>query len=70
MIKFLKRGILFSRKGDEIIYVYPRYRKTKMHKWISLGFSGNGDFGDAYFPSLKKMDEEWDAYFEARKKHG
>jgi len=34
-------------------------------KFISLEFSGTGEFGDAAFYSLKEIDTTWDQYFDA-----
>jgi hypothetical protein len=58
-----KRGIWFFYKGDEVMYIYPWKRGVdKEWKFISLQFSGNGDFGDVKFKSLKDMDKAWDDY--------
>lgn len=59
---FDKLGFWFLYKGDEVGWIYPWNRPSKNKKWISLGFSGNGEFGDAYFGSLKELDEMWNSY--------
>ena len=58
-VNFVKHGIWFWRKGDELMYVYP-WVKPHGGKFISMLFSGNGDFGDAVFNSLKELDRSWD----------
>lgn len=56
------RGILwFYYKGDEIGWNF------KKKYWISIGFSGTGEFGDATFKSLKLLDKAWNEYFEYEK---
>lgn len=66
-IKFLplkidKFGIDLWYKGDTLIWIFPWKRKNKELKWISLTFSGNGDFGDAKFKSLKELNNYWDEF--------
>jgi hypothetical protein len=59
-------GLTFAYKGDEIIWLWPWKRGDKPHlPWVSLSFTGNGDFGDARFPSLKAIDKAWHEYAEA-----
>jgi hypothetical protein len=64
-----KTGLWFYYRGDEVGWIYPWKRKDKKYKWISLNFSGNGEFGDACFKSLKEIDKEWDKYNETIKKN-
>ena len=54
-------GIMFWHNGDEVIWTWP-WKRNKKPKFISLLFSGNGDFGDARFNSLKEIDEFWKEY--------
>jgi hypothetical protein len=54
---FDKIGFDFYYKGDTVIWSW------KKKKWISCGFSGNGQFGDACFNTLKDLDNEWNKYF-------
>jgi hypothetical protein len=55
-IHFNKVGIWFYYRGDEIGWIFPWKRKDKDLKWASLTFSGNGQFGDVCFKSLKDID--------------
>jgi len=59
-------GIEFPYKGDHIIWSWW-WRRHGKPKYISIGFSGNGDFGDARFSSLKEIDKMWDE-FETRER--
>lgn len=53
------RGIIwFYYRGDEIGWHF------KKKHWISCGFSGTGEFGDAIYSTLKSMDKEWNDYFD------
>ncbi len=61
-------GIWFPWKGDEVCWTWPWKRKG-MPKYISLMFSGNGEFGDARFPTLASLDKAWNEFAEARKPH-
>ncbi len=54
-----KSGVEFFYKGDTVIWLWPWRRKDKKLKFISLFFSGTGEFGDAMFSSLKQLDEAW-----------
>lgn len=47
-------GIEFGYKGDSIIWVWP-WRRGGRPKFISFLLSGNGDFGDARFHTLKEI---------------
>lgn len=57
-----KGGIWFYYKSDEVIWVFPWKRIAPNKVYVSLGFSGTGEWGDAYFPTLRSMDEAWEAY--------
>lgn len=59
-----KRGIWLYYKGDEIYYKYYWKRKNKNDKWISLNFSGTGEWGDAIFSTLESMNEAWNEHFD------
>lgn len=52
-------GIEFFYKGDTVIWLWPWRRKDKRLKFVSVNFSGTGEFGDALFRSLKDLDEAW-----------
>jgi hypothetical protein len=51
--------IWFHHNGDEVAWDSTRGR------WISLGFSGDGSFGDALFVSLEELDREWEEFSHA-----
>ena len=57
-------GVWFFYKEDEVCYKYSWKRKNKNDKWISLEFSGTGEFGDMIYPTLKSMDKAWKEYFD------
>lgn len=57
-ILFTKDGIWFPYKGDEVMYIFP----WKRDKYLSLGFTGTGAFGDATFRTLHDMDVLWYNY--------
>ncbi len=57
-----RTGVEFHHKGDQIIYVWPWKRVNKEHKFISLCFTGNGEFGDVSFKSLAEIDRQWDEF--------
>lgn len=63
-----KHGIWFMWNGDEVCWTWPWRRRGTALKYISVGFTGTGAFGDARFSSLKELDEAWDSYFEAEAK--
>lgn len=52
-------GVEFKHNGDCVIWVWP-WRRHGRPKYISIGLSGNGDFGDAHFNSLAELDKAWD----------
>jgi hypothetical protein len=54
-------GIPFRYNGDYIILRYP-WQKGK--RWISILASGNGEFGDACFNSLKDIDDFWRSFMD------
>ncbi len=54
-----KLGIQFWHKGDEVIWVFPWKRKNNKNKFISISFTGTGEFGDATFESLSELDKYW-----------
>lgn len=66
-LRISKRYIVFWYKGDEVWWKYPWKRKNKNDVWISLGFSGTGEFGDAIYPTLKSIDNAWDDYLKFEK---
>lgn len=51
-------GVEFSRSRDTIIWLWP-WRRNGLPKFISVGLSGTGEFGDARFPTLESIDEAW-----------
>ena len=55
-LSFDKIGFDFWYKGDEVIWSW------KKKKWISVGFSGTGEFGDVCFNTLKDLEAEWNNY--------
>ena len=57
-----KFGVEFFYKGDSVIYLWYWRRKDKRLKFISINFSGTGEFGDSLFASLKDLDEAWKDY--------
>lgn len=66
-LRWIKQGIWFLYKGDEVLYVWPWRRKedegislTGGHKYLSL-------FSEGYFGSLREMDEFWDGYAKAER---
>ena len=62
-LKIVKHGIWFWRKGDEVLYLWPWARKNHgKGKFVSLLFSGTGEWGDATFSSLKELDSQWEEY--------
>lgn len=67
-ISFNGLGIEILYKGDNVIWTWPWHRQWKGQKlgpWISLGFTGTGEWGDARFWTLKQLDGQWDLYFKA-----
>ena len=63
---FDRAGFWFLYHGDEVCWIYPWRRTNKDEKWISLFFSGSGQFGDAVYKTLKDIDDEYDAFCEAQ----
>jgi hypothetical protein len=52
-------GVEFWYKGDTVIWTWP-WRRKGLAPFISLSFSGNGDFGDARYWTLKELDDAWE----------
>ena len=52
-----KRCIWFYYKGDEIGLIH--FWRRSQFKWISMLWSGTGEFGSASFRSLKELDNYW-----------
>ena len=67
-------GIWFPYKGDEVLWTWPwtrRERKGDNRRkapFISVGMSGNGEWGDARYWTLKELNRDWDEYFTACEK--
>ena len=53
-----KFGIEFRYKGDSVIYVWPWKRSKFKYRFLSISF-------EAYFVSLKELEEMWEEYFRA-----
>jgi len=68
MITIDRGGIWFPYKGDEVLWTWP-WRRKGLAPFVSVGFSGTGEWGDARFWSLKELDSQWEAYFNAEEKH-
>lgn len=67
-LSFDSLGAEFKWRGDDVIYTWPwRYcRERRMRgPFISLGFSGTGEWGDARFHSLRELDAQWELFAEA-----
>lgn len=62
---FTSKYFEFWYKGDNILWLWPWYKKEQSSRFISLLASGNGEFGDATFSSLKEIDKFWEEYYEA-----
>lgn len=61
-----RHGITFPHNGDEVWWLWPWKRgKLPDKPFISVGFTGTGEWGDSRWATLKEMDAEWDAYFKA-----
>ena len=69
-----KHGIWFPYKGDEVLWTWPWRRRERegdnrgKAPFISVGMSGNGEWGDARYWTLKELDKDWDEYFAACEK--
>lgn len=65
---FLRIPILPISYSNHILWCYYKGDEAgwnfKKKYWISCGFSGTGEFGDACFLSLKELDGQWNEYFE------
>ena len=56
-LSFDKIGFDFWYRGDTVIWSW------KKKKWVSLSFSGTGEFGDdACFDKLSDLDKMWDEF--------
>jgi len=61
-------GIWFPYKGDEVLWVWPWKRKNRPEDdrgkapFISLNFSGTGEWGDARYWTLEELDKHWQEY--------
>lgn len=62
-------GIDFPYKGDEVMWTWP-WRRNGQPKYISLAFSGTGEFGDARFNTLQEIDAAWGAFENSFDHHG
>lgn len=64
-------GIWFPYNGDEVLWLWPWERQERegdnrgKAPFISLGFTGTGEWGDAKYWTLQELDRHWDEYFEA-----
>jgi hypothetical protein len=58
-------GVEFPWNGDIVIWLWW-WRRDGLPKYISVGFSGNGDFGDARFHTLAEIDAAWDSLGDIR----
>lgn len=57
-------GITFFYKGDDVLWTWPwRGEVSRRLPFISIGFSGTGEFGDARFKSLAELDAAWAVFF-------
>jgi hypothetical protein len=59
-VSFDRLGVEFPWKGDTVIWLWW-WKRNGLPKYISGGFSGNGDFGDARFRTLAEIDKAWDS---------
>jgi hypothetical protein len=57
-------GVEFPHNGDAVIWLWPWQRDGKP-KFISLGFTGTGEWGDARYNTLAESDRAWAGYFDA-----
>jgi hypothetical protein len=58
-VTFDRLGVEFPWNGDTVIWLWW-WRRNGLPKYISVGFSGNGDFGDARFRTLAEIDKAWE----------
>lgn len=58
-IRIDRVGIDFPHAGDIVIWTWPWCRKG-LPKFISVGLSGTGEFGDARFHTLAELRKAWD----------
>ncbi len=57
-----KLGIDFHCYFDDVVYKWPWKQQNEYDKWISLGFTGTGEFGDMTYPDLKSIRKDWEEY--------
>lgn len=56
-------GVEFFHEGDWVIWLWPwRRGKVKGRPFISTGFTGTGEYGDARYASLAAIDAAWVEY--------
>ncbi len=67
-ISFDRLGVEFPWKGDTVIWLWW-WRRNGLPKYISVGFSGNGDFGDARFHTLAEIDAAWESLGDIHNMH-
>ena len=66
-----KHGVWFPHRGDEVCYTWPWTRQERegdnrgKAPFISIGFSGTGEWGDARYWTLAELDRDWDMYYHA-----
>lgn len=58
-VSFDRIGVEFCYYGDTLLWVWP-WRRCGLPKYISVGFSGTGEFGDARFHTLAEIRKAWD----------
>jgi hypothetical protein len=63
-VTFDRIGIEFYHRGDDIIWLWPWRCRHDPRRFISLGFSGTGEFGDAKFYSIYEIDCLWEKFYE------
>ena len=67
-VSFDRLGVEFPWNGDTVIWLWW-CRRNGLPKYISVGFSGNGDFGDARFNTLSEIDKAWGSLGDIRNPH-
>jgi hypothetical protein len=67
-VSFDRLGVEFPWNGDIVIWLWW-WRRNALPKYISVGISGNGDFGDARFHTLAEIDAAWDSMVDYRNMH-
>jgi hypothetical protein len=64
-VSFDRLGVEFPWNGDTVIWLWW-WKRNRLPKYISVGLSGNGDFGDARFHTLAGIDAAWDSLGDIR----